>query len=394
MNALVRLSPRAFVVPWSDVERWSVGSFVDTDWRWSPNVVRPLSTALARKLVDVQRDGQVFRLVTLHFNGEMEPRDESATENFKGRLFHADPGDVVYSKIDVRNGAIGIVPEDMGRVCVSSEYPVYAVDPIVADARYVKLLFRTEAFRRKINSMISGASGRKRVQPSDLESIAVPLPALSVQRKIIAAHEVAQQKIDHARERLVCLVSNLDAELRRVACLDVLNQRWLVARWSDLIALDMKSARAAIFRLDNPTFRPLREFAEEATYLVKPWEEPEKDWPVYGVNNKDGVFFSHFQKGNDFNAPYKRIRKDWFFHNPTRSSVGSLGIVPDVPTDAITSPEYQVWRINSGLLPGFVATLIGTQLFIDLIQIHRVGAVKQRLYVENLPANSDSRRAG
>ena len=179
-----------------------------------------------------------------------------------------------------------------------------------------------------------------------------------------------------------------------MACLDVLNQRWLVARWSDLIALDMKSARAAIFRLDNPTFRPLREFAEEATYLVKPWEEPEKDWPVYGVNNKDGVFFSHFQKGNDFNAPYKRIRKDWFFHNPTRSSVGSLGIVPDVPTDAITSPEYQVWRINSGLLPGFVATLIGTQLFIDLIQIHRVGAVKQRLYVENLPANSDSRRAG
>src|SRR5437868_11345131 len=26
--------------------------------------------------------------------------------------------------------------------------------------------------------------------------------------------------------------------------------------------------------------------------------------------------------------PYKRIGKDWFFHNPTRSSVGSLGIVP------------------------------------------------------------------
>jgi len=68
----------------------------------------------------------------------------------------------------------------------------------------------------------------------------------------------------------------------------------------------------------------------------------------------------------------------------TRSSVGSLGIVPDVPPDAITSPEYQVWRITDGLLPGFVATLIGTPYFIELIQIHRVGAVKQRLYVENL----------
>jgi len=28
--------------------------------------------------------------------------------------------------------------------------------------------------------------------------------------------------------------------------------------------------------------------------------------------------------------------------------------------------------------------LIGTPFFIDLVQVHRVGAVKQRLYVENL----------
>jgi hypothetical protein len=102
------------------------------------------------------------------------------------------------------------------------------------------------------------------------------------------------------------------------------------------------------------------------------------------VNNKEGVVFSHFQKGKDFNAAYKRIRKDWFFHNPTRSSVGSLGVVPDVPPDAITSPEYQVWRITKGLAVGYVATLIATPFFIELIQVHRVGAVKQRLYVENL----------
>jgi hypothetical protein len=102
------------------------------------------------------------------------------------------------------------------------------------------------------------------------------------------------------------------------------------------------------------------------------------------VNNKVGVFLSHNQKGKDFNSPYKRIRRNWFFHNPTRSSVGSLGIVPEVPEDAITSPEYQVWKIQRGLEHGYVAVLIGTQFFIDLIQVHRVGAVKQRLYVDNL----------
>jgi hypothetical protein len=50
----------------------------------------------------------------------------------------------------------------------------------------------------------------------------------------------------------------------------------------------------------------------------------------------------------------------------------------------MTSPEYQVWRIKRGLIPGYVAVLITTPFFINLIRIHRVGAVKQRLYVENL----------
>ncbi len=188
-------TPRAFAVRFKDLTRWAVGAFVETGWRWPAETIRPLSVALTRKAVDVDRDetpDESIRLVTLHFDGEMRPRDESASDGFKGRLFFADPGDVIYSKIDVRNGAIGIIPDELGRVCVSSEYPVYAVDPKVAEARYVKLLFRTAVFRRKINSMISGASGRKRVQPTDLETVSVPFPPLPVQRKIVAAWEKAR----------------------------------------------------------------------------------------------------------------------------------------------------------------------------------------------------------
>jgi type I restriction enzyme S subunit len=102
------------------------------------------------------------------------------------------------------------------------------------------------------------------------------------------------------------------------------------------------------------------------------------------VNNQDGVVFSHAQKGESFNAPYKHIERDWFFHNPTRANVGSLGRVGDVPAEAVTSPEYQVWRITNGLTPDFVEILIRLPFFLDLVQCHRVGAVKERLFVENL----------
>ena len=255
-------------------------------------------------------------------------------------------------------------------------------------AEYVTLVFRTRHFRRTLNGMISGASGRKRVQPEQLESLHVPLPPLDTQRAIVAHWQQAKEILEQATKSHSQLVTDLDERLatlyRAHSKQDVIAHRWLAVHWRDISRWDVKTARASVFRTSNPAFVPLGAFAEEATELIRPWEQPDKDWPVYGVNNKEGVFFSHFQKGEDFNAPYKRICKDWFFHNPTRSSVGSLGIVPDVPDDALTSPEYQVWRIKQGLIPGYVAVLINTPFFISLIQFHRVGAVKQRLYVDNL----------
>jgi len=161
-------------------------------------------------------------------------------------------------------------------------------------------------------------------------------------------------------------------------------QRCFVMDWRNVSRWDLKGARAARFRLSRPDYRPMATFAEEVTELVRPSDQSEKDWPVYGVNNRDGVFFSHRQKGSEFNSTYKRIRNDWFFHNPTRANVGSLGRVPSVPDDAITSPEYQVWRIKDGLLPEFVEILLRTRFFLDLVQIHRTGAVKERLFVQSL----------
>lgn len=159
----------------------------------------------------------------------------------------------------------------------------------------------------------------------------------------------------------------------------------LIVEWVEMPRWDVKTARAAAFRDAHPDYRPMGDFVEDATVLVRPWEEPDKEWPVYGVNNVDGVVLSHAQKGSSFNASYKRIQHDDFFHNPTRANVGSLGRVwMDVPEDALTSPEYQVWRITSGLQPAYVEILIKMPFFLDLVDCHRVGGVKERLFTANL----------
>lgn len=391
---IAAVTGKAFAVLFQDLRRWSVNSFYTIRWKWPFESIKPLAAALERKVVSINKartDPGDIVLISLHFDGEMEPRDASA-DGFKGRLFLAEPGDVVYSKIDVRHGAIGVVPDSLPSIAVSSEFPVYHVRPNVAFPHYVRLLFRTEAFRRQINSLISGASGRKRIQPSDLEEIEVPLPHPDVQRAIVAFWQESEAAVESARKALSEPVADLNRRLlqlyRKDRSQDVIHSRYFALDFKDLAAWDVKSGRAAAFRLACPTFRPMEDFIEDATELIRPSAEPEKAWPVYGVNNKEGVFLNSYQKGDTFNAAYKRIRKNWFFHNPTRCNVGSLGIVPDVPEDAITSPEYQVWRIKENapkpMLPGFVAVLIQTPFFIDLVQFNRVGAVKQRMYTENL----------
>lgn len=251
------VSPRAFMVWFRDLHRWSVGSFVQTDWRWPADTIKPLSAALSRKVVDVDRASAqpgALRLVTLHFDGEIELRDANAGDGFKGRLFHADPGDVIYSKIDVRNGAIGIIPDDLGRVCVSSEYPVYTVNTQLADARFVKLLFRTAAFRRKINSMISGASGRKRVQPTDLEAVQVPLPALAAQRKIVAAWEASRKAAAATAAKIAQLEADIEArflaDLGLKAPAQARLPKCFAVNWKDLVRWSVGHVRMAAASVD------------------------------------------------------------------------------------------------------------------------------------------------
>lgn len=210
--------PRAFAVWFRDLHVWSVGSFFRAAWKWPRECVRPLSAALSRRVDEVDRSKYSLgdlQLVTLHFDGTLEPRSRDGQFAFKGRLFFARAGDVVYSKIDVRNGAIGIIPPQMSKVVVSSEYLVYTVASETALPSYVKLLFRTGYFRRAINSMISGASGRKRVQPTQIEGLEVPLPPLAMQRQIVERWESAQNAIAEARKRVDRLKGEIDARFFR-----------------------------------------------------------------------------------------------------------------------------------------------------------------------------------
>jgi len=383
---------KAFVVWFNNLEQWQVRTLWlarinRCHWPIIPlfDVAKLRSELVSKEDIEL---GKVVLLDRISFDeGKVHAGERTRT---KMVLYRGRPGDIVVSKINARKRAIGIVPigTDIAAT-IHFRILIPNVEKVLAEFLWGAL--RSEYCRNQFD-METGGMGKGEISEARLLNIKVPLPPLPAQQAIVRHWQNGRNEIDDAKERMTRLINELNAKLyslcRSICKVDVIGTRFFVLNFRDLDRWDVKSSRSSAFRIYCQNFHPMGNFIEDATELVRPFEEPEKEWPIYGVNNQEGVFFNTYQKGCNFNAPYKRIRKDWFFHNPTRCNVGSLGIVPDVPEDAITSPEYQVWRLRKNrsehLLPGYVALLIKTPFFLELVQFNRVGAVKQRMYYENL----------
>ncbi len=127
-----------------------------------------------------------WQAITIRFSGELLPRDRSSP--FKGAMFAAYPGDLVFSKIDARNGALGIVPDTMPKAVVTSEYPVLIPDPTRLRPAYLDRLLRAAHFRTELQRQASGTSGRKRVTADGFLGIEAPMPTLAEQDALVGAY--------------------------------------------------------------------------------------------------------------------------------------------------------------------------------------------------------------
>lgn len=171
---------------WREIERWvENGAAVG---RASSYPMLPLADALVARHEPVRVDGVLgdWQAITIKFSGEVLSRDRA--DAFKGAMFAAYPGDLAFSKIDARNGAVGLIPDSIAKAVVTSEYPVFTPKSDKLRAAYLHHLLRAEHFKAALQSKASGTSGRKRVIPEGFLSLEVPVPTLDEQDALVAAY--------------------------------------------------------------------------------------------------------------------------------------------------------------------------------------------------------------
>jgi type I restriction enzyme S subunit len=130
---------------------------------------------------------------------------------------------LILSKIDARNGAIGLVPPELDGAIVSNDFPSFEFrDPEQCDAAFMGWLVRSAPFVELCKSASEGTTNRVRIKEDGFLDQQIALPPLADQQRIVT-------RLDALAEKTREVEAHLDAVERDA-------EHLLALRFRDLIA--------------------------------------------------------------------------------------------------------------------------------------------------------------
>lgn len=169
------------------MERWTKVRLGDVLTR-STNAVIP-NNELNYKLVTVK----------MHNKGVTLRREVNGSEIKSTRMFFVQSEQFILSRIDARNGAFGIIPPELNDALVTNDFPVFNIQRNRIDLGFLKWMVRTQDFIDMCKRASEGTTNRVRLKEDKFLNLAVPLPPLPEQHRIVVKIEELTDKIEEAR---------------------------------------------------------------------------------------------------------------------------------------------------------------------------------------------------
>ena len=112
-----------------------------------------------------------------------------------GRRFIARKNQFIASRIDARNGAMGIVPESLDGALVTNDFPLFEVNQEHILPQYMGWLCRTPAFVDLCARASEGTTNRVRLKEDEFLRLEIQIPDTNEQQRIVIQIDTVQQKL-------------------------------------------------------------------------------------------------------------------------------------------------------------------------------------------------------
>lgn len=314
-----------------------------------------------------------WQAITIKFSGEVLPRDRA--ETFKGAMFAAYPGDLVFSKIDARNGAVGLIPDSIPKAVITPEYPVFTPKQEKLRSAFLNHLLRAAHFKADLLRKASGTSGRRRVTPDGFLSLDVPVPTLEEQDALVTAYTEVLTSAEQLEREAEAIESSawqdFEAALGVAPPSPLQARPVFVARFKDVERWSHESIlRQSVSGLEQQHSWPLSRLGDLVADLENGWSPKCHDHPAnegrWGVLKLGAVSFGTFNAAKNKELPatlkprpeYEVMAGDVLISraNVVRY-VGACAYVETTPPHLLLCDKiFRVrFRSDSQLLPRFLA---------------------------------------
>lgn len=181
---------------------WSVAHLINRDLGFTKKFpFARIGDVITRStlLIHVE-DDVLYKQVTVKTNGGgavLRNKNLELGKNIGTKTqYLAREGQFIMSKIDARNGAFGIITNEIDSAIVTNDFPLFDVNTKLVHPFYLYLLSTTKPFIQYAQSCSRGTTNRQRIDVDSFLSQKIPLPSLAEQNKIIAAYNatIAQAK--------------------------------------------------------------------------------------------------------------------------------------------------------------------------------------------------------
>lgn len=147
------------------------------------------------------KGGQIYKQITvrLHHKG-VTLRGEKDGEEIRSKQYLAREGQFVISKIDARNGAMGLIGHELDGAVVTGDFLLYEINQDLIFPKYFDYLTDTKDFIEECAKASEGTTNRVRLKPERFIKIEITLPGLEEQEDVVSRAERLLAKIASVTE--------------------------------------------------------------------------------------------------------------------------------------------------------------------------------------------------
>jgi len=138
-----------------------------------------------------------YKLIKLRlYQNGVELRENKKGNELGSKQYIARKGQFIISKIDARNGAMGIVPENLNEAVVTGDFLLFDFNEKIVDGKYFDFYTRLNSFDRQCKHCSEGSTNRVRLKVDKFLNLSISLPSIPEQQRIVTRIENVKQRIE------------------------------------------------------------------------------------------------------------------------------------------------------------------------------------------------------